>query len=120
MKWKMLFRLGLTLVILVAIILFYINNVYEKEKQKSRLSELLKSDAIVHNGIEALNKDSLGQGSVIDISTHQEAVGDSSQNGHIHIEGTNVDDKQREQETVPSEPVSASEQSIGLKPSITR
>ena len=60
MKWKMLFRIGLTVVILVAILLFYLNNVLHKDK-KDRLSELVKSDnqafqeALVRHGSQVTN-----------------------------------------------------------------
>lgn len=43
MKWKMLFRIGLTVVIMVAVLLFYLNNVLHKDN-KDRLSELVRSD----------------------------------------------------------------------------
>ena len=60
MKWKMLFRIGLTVVILVAILLFYLNNVMHKD-YKERLSELVKSDsqafqeALVRQGSHGAN-----------------------------------------------------------------
>jgi hypothetical protein len=45
MKWKMFFRIGLTVVILVAILLFYLNNMLNNEGVKDRLSQLVHSDS---------------------------------------------------------------------------
>ncbi|XP_076444062.1 glucoside xylosyltransferase 1-like [Babylonia areolata] len=71
MKWKMLFRIGLTVVVVVAIILFYLNNVLHSNS-KDKISELVKSEnlafeeALVRHGSsedikkQTLNKEETG------------------------------------------------------------
>ncbi|KAL8584856.1 hypothetical protein ACOMHN_037561 [Nucella lapillus] len=94
MKWKMLFRIGLTLVVVVAVVLFYLNNVLHNKNSKEKISELVRSEnmafheAIIrHNG---QGKEASGNHGAAERA--QEMKEDSKKNRHDERE-RNIDEK---------------------------
>lgn len=98
MKWKMLFRIGFTLVILVAILLFYLNNTIYKNDTKDRMSKLVGSDKMAfqeslknggHNGVDDAEHHKRAESVVLEHAFNHDRENDDSE--HLNKNGLAAD-----------------------------